>query len=261
MLLEPEDMSLDQGFHLGNARRHNAELHGWGTVCGLRVLETHCDWEIVLRPGVAIDCMGREIRVERDVKLDVRDAVERARKAAKDQDRGRRRRQVEPSNRPHDQREEQEEDEHCDDDPIDLYVSLCYCEVPERPLQSLGGAETCCESRCENSRTRHAFRIEITHEHPEQTPRWIREFLEHVDSCKEEDLEEILCEWLTDGCWNCNDDPCKEPPCVPLARIKVMPNGHIHDIDNCCVRPIVVPTVLLMKLLAHHHDHSRRTSR
>ena len=36
-LLVERDFTDEQRFFLGKERRHNQRLHGWGTVCGLKV--------------------------------------------------------------------------------------------------------------------------------------------------------------------------------------------------------------------------------
>jgi hypothetical protein len=75
-LLEARDFVDEQDFHLGKQRRHNQRLHGSGTVCGLKVVQhpnPACrDRYVVVEPGVAIDCCGREIVVEHEQLVDVR---------------------------------------------------------------------------------------------------------------------------------------------------------------------------------------------
>jgi DNA-binding beta-propeller fold protein YncE len=81
-LLLARDLTDEQCFHVGKDRRHNQRLHGWGTVCGLRVLEhgtPACRSQYVLiEPGTAIDCCGREILVPRLEQFDFRRAAEEA---------------------------------------------------------------------------------------------------------------------------------------------------------------------------------------
>jgi len=59
------DLTDEQEYHLGRHRLHNRLLHGWGTVCGLGVHPNQrpdCAHEWVwVDPGIAIDCLGREI--------------------------------------------------------------------------------------------------------------------------------------------------------------------------------------------------------
>jgi hypothetical protein len=67
-LLVERDFTDEQRYTMGKLRRHNQRLHGWGTVCGLKV-EQHpnpgCQSQyVVIEPGTAIDCCGREIFVQ-----------------------------------------------------------------------------------------------------------------------------------------------------------------------------------------------------
>jgi hypothetical protein len=64
-LLVARDLVQEQSYFLGRHRLHNRLLHGWGVVCGLEV-EWHPDREncadvVIVRPGIAIDCEGREL--------------------------------------------------------------------------------------------------------------------------------------------------------------------------------------------------------
>ena len=244
MLLEWQDMAQDQTFHLGNVRRHVAEMHGFGTVCGLRVERTPCHEEVKVRRGVAVDCLGREIRVEHDVVLDLRAAVEEAVE----------RRRKRPATGADSAREvagDLDDDDRDDDrdkcgEPVNVFVSLCYREIDERPVQAVGGPETCCHQACETSRTRHGYCLRVSCD-PPKVPRRIKDLLDDLYECEDERLGEWLCHWITEPCWQCVPDPCgrDEHHCVGLARVRVIPGGSVEAIDNCCVRPLVLPTVLI----------------
>jgi hypothetical protein len=64
-LLVERDFTDEQRYLLGKQRRHNQRLHGWGAVCGLKVKPhpTCPDRFVIIEPGTAIDCCGREILV------------------------------------------------------------------------------------------------------------------------------------------------------------------------------------------------------
>ncbi|HUA58215.1 MAG TPA: hypothetical protein VML19_05635 [Verrucomicrobiae bacterium] len=69
-LLVERDFTDEQHYFMGKERRHNQRLHGWGAVCGLKV-KAHpnpaCEDRFVLvEPGTAIDCCGREILVRHE---------------------------------------------------------------------------------------------------------------------------------------------------------------------------------------------------
>lgn len=62
-------------YHADKMRHHNLRLHGTGTVCGLKV-EQHPSADcrqryVVVQPGSALDCCGREILVTEAEMLDV----------------------------------------------------------------------------------------------------------------------------------------------------------------------------------------------
>src|SRR5260370_21219076 len=62
------DFQNEQDYFLSRHRLHNRLLHGWGIVCGLKVTphpNPDCAnrW-VVIHPGIAIDCCGRELIIE-----------------------------------------------------------------------------------------------------------------------------------------------------------------------------------------------------
>jgi hypothetical protein len=64
------DFRGEQEYFLSRHRLHNRVLHGWGIVCGLRVVrhpDPDCSsrW-VVVRAGIAIDCCGRELVLLKD---------------------------------------------------------------------------------------------------------------------------------------------------------------------------------------------------
>ncbi len=76
MLLGAEDFSVEQRERVLRRRLHHALLHGAGTVWGLRVALGQPDTEgrrtqVIVRPGLAVDALGREIYVDQDQCLDV----------------------------------------------------------------------------------------------------------------------------------------------------------------------------------------------
>jgi hypothetical protein len=70
-LLQAEDLREEQDYLLDRIRSHN-RLHGHGTVCGLAVEATEPpSGRVVVGPGVALDCCGREIVVRKRIELDL----------------------------------------------------------------------------------------------------------------------------------------------------------------------------------------------
>ena len=79
-LLVERDFSDEQRYLVGKDRRHVQRLHGRGTACGLKVVEHPQDacrdrW-VIVEPGTAIDCCGREITVREPDSFDLLSALD-----------------------------------------------------------------------------------------------------------------------------------------------------------------------------------------
>lgn len=61
-LVTPEDLELQQQYFREKLKRHNRSLHGFGIVSGLKV--TVNSGQIVVEPGLALDCEGNELAIE-----------------------------------------------------------------------------------------------------------------------------------------------------------------------------------------------------
>src|SRR5262245_42534321 len=66
-LLSAGDFETEQSYVIERFRRLNRWLHGWGIVGGLQV--SVGDGEIVVAPGLAMDCVGNEIEVDQPTRL------------------------------------------------------------------------------------------------------------------------------------------------------------------------------------------------
>lgn len=69
------DFQADQDYFLSHHRLHNRLFHGWGIVCGLEVIphgDPSCrDRWVILCPGIAIDCCGRELVIEKKTPIQI----------------------------------------------------------------------------------------------------------------------------------------------------------------------------------------------
>jgi len=72
-LLSVRDFEVEQRYSREHRYLHNQSLHGKGVVCGLKV-EKSDEAKIVVKPGLALDCCGREIVVARDHQVDLKSA-------------------------------------------------------------------------------------------------------------------------------------------------------------------------------------------
>ena len=69
-LLSSSDLRAEQEYFSTRSRLHNRYLHGWGVVSGLEVT-TAGSSDVVVEPGVAIDCAGNEIHMSAAVTLKI----------------------------------------------------------------------------------------------------------------------------------------------------------------------------------------------
>jgi hypothetical protein len=77
-LLTTGDFTAEQSYFLDKLRAHNRLLHGYGTVCGLAVVPTTPpSGSVIVEPGVALDCCGREIVVTEPIEVDLHDLADR----------------------------------------------------------------------------------------------------------------------------------------------------------------------------------------
>jgi hypothetical protein len=66
-LLVVTDFEREQQYLLNRLRSHNRFAHGWGVLKGLQVLIDRS--EVVVKPGIAIDCEGNEIQLHAEQRL------------------------------------------------------------------------------------------------------------------------------------------------------------------------------------------------
>jgi hypothetical protein len=70
--LTAEDFEVEQKYHIEMRRLHNRMLHGVGIVEGLGVsIDESQDGTAVVSPGLALDGLGREIIVDRPVRVEL----------------------------------------------------------------------------------------------------------------------------------------------------------------------------------------------
>lgn len=79
-LLTARDFTDEQNYGRGMRQIHNAYLHGTGVVCGLKLIQhpaENCRRDnMVLEPGLALDCCGREIVVPEAVLVPVKALID-----------------------------------------------------------------------------------------------------------------------------------------------------------------------------------------
>ncbi len=200
MLVE-RDFTDEQRYFMGKDRRHNQYLHGEGVTCGLKVKQhpnPDCrNHYVLVEPGVAIDCCGREIIIDAEQTVDLRGLFD-------------------------DWLSEQDADP---DGVYDLQLVVCYreCEAEEVPALF-------CDSGCDDTATqpnrilesyRFGLRVEMVADPEEEEPG--KE--ENEDELTPEEKFEICLEEIAQnvlaGCPGCSRDNS----CVVLAKMA----GYVAD--------------------------------
>jgi hypothetical protein len=142
------DLRREQAYHVDKARLHNRLLHGWGIVCGLEVeavpndRDDPCEEDrgapvVIVHPGAAIDCRGREIVVRKPRKVRIEGLL--SEEAVKDQR-------------------------------ATVYLTLCYREQPIEPSRPQLAATCEPTPACEHGRVRDTYRICATTTRPDRGP-------------------------------------------------------------------------------------------
>ena len=73
-LVTPDDFTLEQDYFRAKMRRHNRFLHGFGVVCGARVVASNQPWKVIVQSGYILGPYGDEIYIETDQCIDVHDS-------------------------------------------------------------------------------------------------------------------------------------------------------------------------------------------
>jgi DNA-binding beta-propeller fold protein YncE len=148
-LLVERDFVDEQRYFVGKDRRHNQQLHGWGTVCGLKVKqhpnEACQDTYVLIEPGTAIDCCGREILVRREEYFDFRARLEEIWK------------------------EQKGAEAVPDDQKHTLQICLRYTECGTEEVPALFSECGCDDTACQPNRTSESYQFELLLDPPPLT--------------------------------------------------------------------------------------------
>ena len=141
MLMTDRDFKEEQLYHNKKRKLLNQMLHGWGVVCGLKVkTTTTAGPNIIVEPGLALDCNGNEILVCEEQTIDPC---------------------VKPS--PHAELQAGLCDEYMNDGQPStiLYVMIKYDERITDPVPVYAPGGSCEEKVCDYSRTQEGYCIEV----------------------------------------------------------------------------------------------------
>jgi DNA-binding beta-propeller fold protein YncE len=142
-LMTARDFFTEQEYFSSKLAHHHQRLHGWGIVCGLDVVQhgvPECrERYVIVKPGTAIDCCGREILVTEDETLELKrfEAV----KALADQ----------PDDKDH-----------------RLQICIRYRECPTEEVPVLYDDCGCDETQCAPNRILESYEFDILVDQPLQ---------------------------------------------------------------------------------------------
>jgi hypothetical protein len=210
-LITPDDLTLAQDYFRNKLRRHNRYLHGWGIVCGAKVVATvdNLPWMVVIKSGYILGPYGDEILIDQDLCFDVRtrcmtgvtgDACSGA-VAVSDPMCSGTTSQVPPG---------------------PLFIAVRYKETMAKPVRVQPVGCGCDDSSCEYSRWQDGYEICV------------------LDSCPAShktppDTSTIATAHPIPDC-----PPCPTDPWVVLGTVTVDDKGLVQTVDNCSCRRLVI---------------------
>ena len=147
-LLVLRDYCDEQNFFMGKDRRHNRYLHGWGTSCGLKVKQHPVDacrnQFVIIEPGMAVDCCGREILLTHEEYFDFRGRLEENWKKTRG------------------------ENTPFDNNPHTLQVCVRYVECPTEEVPALFDECGCDDTACQPNRILETYDLDVLLDPPDK---------------------------------------------------------------------------------------------
>jgi len=203
----------------------NRMVHGWGVVCGLDVMlkEGKTD-EVIVTPGLAIDCCGREILVCEEQKVQL----------------------IPVESECHKEKGAKEEGVK------NLVICLEYYECKTEPI-NLPPIACDQKEKCEFNRIRDSFKkIRVKNKSDVDIEDPYGKYCPLLEN-KPGTLHDYLCEKLKQGC-----PECPERPCLVLAEIAIIPSSDSSspptiEIDQCSKRKLVCGDPVLYDLIDYFH--------
>jgi hypothetical protein len=230
-LLTERDFRDEQRYFLDKARLHNLALHGCGVVCGLAVKpHPYCpQLRVIVEPGLALDCCGREIRVLQPAEV----LLPRPPEKKKEED------DCPPDQSPRDPAAQG----CCDDGPVpaDLYLCIRYTECDTEFTPAPFEECSCGSDSQQPNRVCEGFELQLF----ESKPDWWDAACAHGGCDDEDDCASIYDQTLQ----------CPERhgvSCLPLAVLNgVTPGQPVTEskIDNLTPRRVLPSVETIDELL------------
>jgi hypothetical protein len=138
MLLDDKDFLDEQNYHAGKRRLLNRMLHGSGVVCGL-ILTKQGDEAIAVSAGLALDCCGNEIWVNKSLQLPLTKLIDAAKNSVAKN----------PCAEP------------APGQNLKCYLGIRYDEKGTNPVAVYLPGAGCDERTCKNSRVKEGYCFEL----------------------------------------------------------------------------------------------------
>jgi hypothetical protein len=225
-LMTVRDFLTEQDYFNEKRWLINRTVSGWGVVCGLDIKPKENDTsKVIVTPGLAIDCCGREILVceEQVVSLKPEGSLCNTNETGQGQDQNGK-----------------------------LMICLKFHECKTEPIQF---PPIACDQKekCEFNRIRDSFKIRVIpfSEQTGQIP-----FCPQTKEDKEKSLHRYLCDRLRENC-----PTCPESLCIILAIVTVDKDGNLEgEPDTCSRRKLVYNNPMLYSLIHCFHGDLPRVS-
>ncbi len=174
-LLTDDDLQALTNYVVTKHRLHNRFVVGSGVSCGLAVTCHPCgQGKVIVQPGYAIDCCGRDIMVPCPVELDINAMVRDLKFKRLGHDCG------DPCPDSAKKTKGKKEKREDSDDPADRYcLYLLYCEELTDPVASYSQDESC-SATCQPTRLNEGFHFELRCPEEDEPP---PSFLDRIRCC------------------------------------------------------------------------------
>ena len=218
-LMTVRDFEEEQVYHIEKRKHHHRYLHGYGIVCGLRVVPTQPPQRryVMVEPGVALDPWGSDIVVCKPTEFELTG-------------------EGEPDLR---------------DKSNSLYVVIKYRECDTEPVPIPGEPCRSEEANVAPSRVMETFELSLRLEPPDEEDGVSNRICETLinairEGVRQEELHRLLCECVSYPC-----HPCAADPALTLARIDIPGEGSITEvqIDNWSHRHLALSVDQILRML------------
>jgi hypothetical protein len=216
-LMTAQDFFLEQNYFNEKRWLLNRMISGWGIVCGLDVTSKEgLTNKVIISPGLAIDCYGREILITKEQEVILKPEVNQCEGELSDT--------VEEL------------------DALLICLEFYACLMEPVPVVVSSGCKP--NKSCEFNRIRDHYKIRVRKKKDIEVSSSGPHFCPFNEE-ERRNLHKFLCDKLKAGC-----PECSEQPCLILAEVTLDSNNpEVYKIDTCSRRKLVYNNPLLFDLI------------